>query len=130
MKHLIVSLTIGACLLLPSAGVVFAGKMESPHGSTGPLALPGGKGAAPNGQPGTGGGGASCGTLSGGMAGGPPGQLVPGGNGSMSPFALDISGVSKNYAGSTTNIVNPGNSASNFHANSQYDVACFHHQVP
>jgi hypothetical protein len=32
---------------------------------------------------------------------------------------LDILGMSKNYAGSA------GNSGSNAHANSQYDVACF-----
>jgi hypothetical protein len=31
-KHLIVSLTIGACLLLPSAGVVFAGQPGSGAG--------------------------------------------------------------------------------------------------
>ena len=116
MKHLIASLTIGACLLVSSAGMVFA---ESPHGSTGPH--PGGNTGAPNGQPGTGGGGASCGTLTGGA---PPGQLGGGGS-SNSPFALDAMGLSKNYAGSTTTFANPGNSASNTHANSQYDVACF-----
>ena len=49
MKHVVASLTIGACLLLSSAGVVFA---ANPHG--GPA-----KGA---GQLGTGGtGAASCG---------------------------------------------------------------------
>ncbi len=118
MKHLIVSLTIGACLLLPSAGVVFA---ENPHGAVAGLGVTKGQpGTQPGGLP----GGASCGTLSGGTAGGPPGQLVPGGNGSMSPFALDIMVMQKNYAGTPTN---PGNSASNAHANSQYDVACFQH---
>ena len=116
MKHPIASLTIGACLLLSSAGLVFA--VESPHGSTGPHPA-----GAPNGQPGTGGGGASCGTLGNGA---PAGQLG-GGLSSMSPFALDAAGLSKNYAGSTTPLVNPGNSSSNLHANSQYDVACFHH---
>ena len=121
MKHVVASLTIGACLLLSSAGLVFA--VESPHGSTGPHPA-----GAPNGQPGTGGGVASCGTLGtpAGTSGAPPGQLG-GGLSSMSPFALDAAGLSKNYAGSTTPLVNPGNSSSNLHANSQYDVACFHH---
>ena len=119
MKHLIVSLTIGACLLLPSAGVVFA--VDPPHGSLGPH--PGGNAGMPNGQPGTQPAGtpqtgASCGNLTGSA---PPGQL--GSSSSMnSPFALDAMGMSKNYAGSATNL---GNSASNAHANSQYDVACF-----
>jgi hypothetical protein len=121
MKHLLVSLTIGACLLLPSAGVVFA---MDPHKGTGGL-------TAQKGQPGTGGAGASCGTLGtpAGTSGAPPGQLG-GGLSSMSPFALDVVGLSKNYAGSTTPLANPGNSASNLHANSQYDVACFQHQAP
>ena len=116
MKHLIVSLTIGACLLLPSAGVVFA--VDPPHGSLGPH--PGGNAGLPNGQPGTQPAGtpqtgASCGNLTGSA---PPGQL--GSSSSMnSPFALDAMGLSKNYAGSA------GNSGSNAHANSQYDVACF-----
>ena len=120
MKHLIVSLTIGACLLLPSAGVVFA---ADPHGMA-PLSPKG----QPGTQPGGASGGASCGTLGtpAGTSGAPPGQLG-GGLSSMSPFALDAAGLSKNYAGSTTPLVNPGNSSSNLHANSQYDVACFHH---
>ena len=118
MKHLTTSLIIGACLLVSSAGVVFA---ENPHGVNGVT-----KGQ-PGTQPGGALGGASCGTLSGGTAGGPPGQLGAGGLSSMSPFALDVVGLQKNYAGTPTN---PGNSASNAHANSQYDVACFQHRVP
>src|SRR6516162_11046597 len=118
MKHLIVSLTIGACLLLPSAGVVFA--VEPPHGSLGPH--PGGNAGLPNGQPGTQPAGtpqtgASCGTLTGGA---PPGQV--GSSSSMnSPFALDAMGQSKAYAGGGA-----GNPLANSspHANSQYDVAC------
>ena len=110
MKHLIVSLTIGACLLLPSAGVVFA---ENPHGAAATLGVTKGQ---PGTQPGGASGGASCGTLTGGA---PPGQLGVGGLSSNSPFALDAMGLSKNYAGSA------GNSGSNAHANSQYDVACF-----
>jgi hypothetical protein len=127
MKHVIAFAAISACLLVLSGGVVFA--VESPHGSTGPH--PGGNAGAPNGQPGTGGGGASCGTLTGGA---PPGQTGAGGLSSMSPFALDAVGLSKNYAGSTTPLANPGNinSAASPHANSQYDVACFqpHIQLP
>ena len=118
MKHLIVSLTIGACLLLPSAGVVFA---ADPHGMAPPLSPKG----QPGTQPGGASGGASCGTLTGGA---PPGQLGAGGLSSMSPFALDaaVPQIQKNYAGTSTN---PGNSADNAHANSQYDVACFQHMT-
>ena len=117
MKHVAASLTIGACLLLSSAGVVFA---ENPHGAASGLGVTKGQpGTQPSGAP----GGASCGTLTGGA---PPGQLG-GGLSSNSPFALDAIGMQKNYAGTPTN---PGNSASNAHANSQYDVACFQHQAP
>jgi hypothetical protein len=117
MKHVVASLIIGTCLLLPSAGVVFA--VDPPHGSLGPH--PGGNAGLPNGQPGTQPAGtpqtgAACGTATGGTP--PPGQaLGGGGNGSSSPFPLGL-GSSKVYAGSA------GNSGSG-HANSQYDVACF-----
>jgi len=125
MKHVVASLTIGACLLVSSAGVVFATDPHPPGG----VGHTGGAGGIPgvtNGQPGTQPsplpGGASCGTLTGGA---PRGQLG-GGLSSMSPFALDaaVPQIQKNYAGTPTN---PGNSASNAHANSQYDVACFQH---
>jgi hypothetical protein len=115
MKHVVASLTIGACLLLSSAGVAFA---ENPHGAA-PLSPKGQPGTQPGGAP----GGAGCGNLTGGA---PPGQLG-GGLSSNSPFALDAIGMQKNYAGTSTN---PGNSASNAHANSQYDVACFQHPPP
>jgi hypothetical protein len=117
MKRLTTSLIIGACLLLPSAGAVFA---ENPHGAAAGLGVTKGQpGTQPSGAP----GGASCGTLTGGA---PPGQLGAGGLSSNSPFALDAVGLQKNYAGTPTN---PGNSASNAHANSQYDVACFQHST-
>jgi len=117
MKYVAASLTIGACLLLSSAGVVLA---ENPHGAAAELGVTKGQpGTQPSGAP----GGASCGTLTGGA---PPGQLG-GGLSSNSPFALDAIGMQKNYAGTPTN---PGNSTSNAHANSQYDVACFQHQPP
>jgi hypothetical protein len=50
-KHLIVSLTIGACLLVPSAGITLAGQPGTNAGvncgtSTGPN-IPGGAGMAP-----------------------------------------------------------------------------------
>src|SRR5262245_5514491 len=89
MKHVIASLTIGACLLLPSAGVVFAADIHG--GPVGPH--PGGIGQVPgatNGQPGTGGAGASCGAAG---ATPPPGQAH---NSSVdSPF----NATSKVYAG-------------------------------
>jgi hypothetical protein len=109
MKHVTTSLIIGACLLLPSAGVVFA---ENPHGAAAGLGVTKGQ---PGTQPGGASGGASCGTLTGGA---PPGQLGAGGLSSMSPFALDaaVPQIQKNYAGTPTN---PGNSANNAHANSQ-----------
>jgi hypothetical protein len=109
MKHLIVSLTIGACLLVSSAGVVFATDIHS--GPVGPH--PGGLGSATNGQPGTGGAGASCGAAG---ATPPPGQAVN--NSVNSPF----NATSKEYAGAGA-----GNPAANSsaHANSQYDVSCF-----
>jgi hypothetical protein len=115
MKHLIVSLTIGACLLLPSAGVVFA---TDPHKGAGGLSVQ-------TGRPGSGGAGANCGTLSGGTTGGPPGQLAGGAfsNGSNSPFALDILGMNKAYAGANKSAGAGGSPAS------QYDVACFQFQV-
>jgi hypothetical protein len=113
MKHLTTSLIVGACLLVSSAGVVFA---ANPHGVNGVT-----KGQ-PGTQPGGASGGASCGTLTGGA---PPGQLG-GGLSSMSPFALDAVGLQKNYAGTPTN---PGNSTKNANANSQYDVACFQHST-
>ena len=127
MKHVVASLTIGACLLVSSAGVVFATDPHPPGG----VGHTGGAGGIPgvtNGQPGTQPsplpGGASCGTLTGGA---PRGQLA-GGLSSMSPFALDaaVPQIQKNYAGTSTN---PGNSADNAHANSQYDVACFQHMT-
>jgi hypothetical protein len=118
MKHVVASLTIGACLLLCSAGVVFA---ENPHGAAAGLGVTKGQPGTQPGRP-SAPGGAGCGDLSGGA---PPGQLA-GGLSSNSPFALDAMGMQKNYAGTSTN---PGNSISNPKANSQYDVACFQHPI-
>jgi hypothetical protein len=114
MKHVVASLTIGACLLLSSAGDVFAG---NPHpvspsvgggqlGTVGSALLPGNGGTA------------AC--AGGGGAGSPPGQLVTGAETptSNSPFV-----TSKTYAGA--GVGNPDNS----HANSQYDNACLRQQM-
>ena len=110
MKHLVASLTIGACLLVSSAGVVFAANAHNAPG------------AAP-GRNGTNGSGvASCGaagTTPGSIQAGPPGQAHN--NSVNSPF-----NSVKVYAGSGA-----GNSdtAGGLPA-SQYDNACFQHQVP
>jgi hypothetical protein len=114
MKYLISSVTIGACMLLFSAGDVFA---HSPP--------------VPTGQQGTGGTGvASCG----GSQPSPSGQAnnttnspFPGGandvvnkTGSVSKYAG--AGTQGNYGAGTTMTTNTA-------ANSQYDVACLQ-QVP
>ena len=116
MKHVVASLIIGACLLLPSAGVVFA---TDPHGVNG--VTTGRPGTQPPGSPPSQ-TGASCGVL--GTMGAPPGQLG-GGAGSNSGFALDLPNAppgGKNYAGSAGNSPNAGGAPA-----SQYDVACFQH---
>jgi hypothetical protein len=120
MKHVAASLTIGACLLLSSAGVVFA---ANPHG--GPA-----KGA---GQLGTGGtGAAACGpsTTGGPTQPSPPGQV--GNLNTNSPFPTSAAGPNSppNYAGAGTGNYGAGTTGvPNPHANSQYDNACFQ-QMP
>ena len=115
MKHVAASLTIGACLLLSSAGVVFA---ANPHG--GPA-----QGA---GQLGTGGtGAASCG----GTQASPPGQVDN--LNTNSPFPTSAAGPNSppNYAGAGTGNYGAGTTGvANPHANSQYDNACLRHQMP
>jgi hypothetical protein len=114
-KHLIVSLTIGASLLLPSAGVVFAGQ-----------------GGTNTGQPGSG-AGVHCGTATAGFVTAPGPNAVPATNSSaFNPTATGPNGQpvgGSRYAGNTLS----GNIA---HTNSaaalnggQYDVACLN-QVP
>ena len=125
MKHLIVSLTISACMLLPSAGVVFA---DNPHppGTTGQLGTGSTTGIA------------SCG----GSQTSPPGQVsnlttnspFPAGSG-MPPTPNPGSAVSK-YAGAGSGNYGAGKEipgvtpTPNPHANSQYDNACLRQQVP
>ena len=111
MKHVLASLTVGACLLLLSASVVFA---ENPHmGSS-------------KGQPGTT-AGVNCGTTS-------AGTLATPGNAALSPGAPfnepAPAGTSPTggkagqvYAGSATSpTMTNGQASSN--AVSQYDIAC------
>jgi hypothetical protein len=116
MKHLTTSLIVGACLLVSSAGVVFA---TDPHKLTG---------AAPTGQTGTTGQGtgqmpgvASCGgsVTVGGITftESPPNGTV--GSNPNSPFF-----GGKTYAGAGVG------SPTNTHANSQYDNACLQTTVP
>jgi hypothetical protein len=110
MKHAIASLTLGVCLLLPSAGVLLA---ANPHTST--LF----KGTGPGGQPGTT-NGITCNDT---VGPGPGGSA----NGNGSPFNP---AVTPPYAGNPGNPTNSSNGAvpsvpSNPAAVSQYDVACF-----
>ena len=120
MKYLISSVTIGACLLLSSAGDVFA---QNPHpsGATGQLGTFGG-------MPGF----ASCG----GTQTSPLGQVgntttkSPFPAGTANPPVVNPGSSAGTYAGAgpgnygagTTGMPNP-------HANSQYDNACLR-QVP
>jgi hypothetical protein len=109
MKHLTTSLIIGACLLLSSAGVVFA---------TDPHVAPSANGS---GQPGTNGVGMSCGGMgtNGTAVTPPPGQAI---NSSInSPFKA----TSKKYAGAGAGNSGANSTGPTGHANSQYDVACF-----
>lgn len=101
MKHVVASLTIGACLLLPPAGVVFA---ADPHDVT----------LAP-GQPGTASAGAAiqCANFA----------ATPGAAGSNpnSPFGNS----NKAYAGAGAG----KSGTASAHAASEYDVACYQQSV-
>ena len=118
MKHLIVSLTIGACLLLSSAGDVFA---QNPHppGTTGQLGTGSTTGIA------------SCG----GSQTSPPGQTTN--TTTHSPFPASGGAVGSSagtYAGSPTGPGNygagtTGTANTNTAANSQYDLACLQQQM-
>jgi hypothetical protein len=116
MKHLITSVTIGACLLLSSAGVVFAAQIGNPHG---------GAVAGAGGQLGTG--------SSTGVAGCGPGQPSPSGqalNTTNSPFpagnppAPNPTGAVSKYAGAGDGSYG-ANSPAAPNVNSQYDNACY-----
>jgi hypothetical protein len=131
MKYLISSVTIGACLLLSSAGDVFAqATINNPHG--GP--------AMGKGQLGTGGTGvAGCGgTAAVAKQPSPLGQM--GNLNTHSPFPTSPSGTNpgsaaSKYAGMGNGEyganITPSNpsGAPNTHANSQYDNACLRQQL-
>jgi hypothetical protein len=123
MKYLISSVTIGACLLLSSAGDVFA-QVGNPHppGTTGQLGTTGPGGSTASGT-------ANCATQP-----SPPGQATntktnssafPALNGAVGSSAGTYAGAgSGNYGAGTGTTPNPA-------ANSQYDVACLRaSQVP
>jgi hypothetical protein len=113
MRHAIASLTVGAVLLLPAAGVVFATDLHNLVPS--PNHNPGAATAAP-GQTGSN-VLASCGATDFFSIG--AGAKLNGGIGS--PFNPD---ATKTYAG------NPGNPATNPKAVSQYDNACAQAAMP
>ena len=102
MKHAIASLAIGACMLLPSAGMALA---ANPHTFT-----------MTKGQPGTT-NGITCNQT---VGPGPGGSA----NGNGSPFNP---AVTPPYAGNPGNPTGPGGAVTtaNPAAVSQYDVACF-----
>ena len=130
MKHVVASLTIGACLLLSSAGVAFAVNAHNattvaPNPATGATGITNGTGGS---------GVAGCmngGTAPGTIQGSPPGQANNPSNNSPFPTTLNPS-PTPNYAGATASPANSGpkNPNSNAHPNSQYDNACFQHQMP
>ena len=106
MKHVTASLTIGACLLLSSAGMVLA---ADPHNALNP-----------KGQPGTASmNGVSCSGF----------PTVPGGSGGAnthSPFGMNP----PSYAGNPGNpTAQPGGVGNPAHSVSEYDVACFQQTV-
>ena len=121
-KHLIVSLTIGACLLVPSAGVVFAGPLGTDTG-----------------QPGSGSdavlGGVHCGTASTGGVLSPGNSTAPANNASafngsatnVGPNGQPVGG--SRYAGTplSSNTKAQGAAALN---GGQYDVACVNATPP
>ena len=114
MKYLLTSVTIGACLLLSSAGVVFAGQQGT--GGTGVAGCGSGTTANPITQP------------------SPLGQQ--GNTHTKSPFPTSPAGTnSGSAAGKYAGMGPNGNygagtgTTPNTHANSQYDNACLH-QVP
>ena len=107
MKHAVASLTIGACLLLSSAGDVFAANPHPP-GTSGQL---GTTGQGTSQTPGV----ASCG----GSQPSPPGQVDNLNTNSPFPTVGGSPNSPPNYAGTSGSQSNP-------HANSQYDNACLH----
>jgi hypothetical protein len=113
MKYVIAVLTVGACLLLPSAGVVFA---ADPHPST----------TTGTGQPGTNNGISCGGTIGTGPLTGTviTGAPAGGTQGNVSPFNTFDPTRAPVYAGNSGNGgFDKGVGSPN--SISQYDVACF-----
>ena len=109
MKHLIVSLTIGACLLLPSAGMTLAGQT----GTKAPATK----------QPGTN-AGVNCNPMTGPIPSGLTGGAA---TAQGSPFNTSTGGAGAVYANAFNGSGSSQNS-NNLSATSQYDIACA--QVP
>ena len=94
MKHLVVSLTIGACLLVPSAGMTLAG------------------------QPGTN-AGQNCNLTTGPVPGG-----LTGGAATTSQSPFNASGKSGTVYANAFNNGGSSLNSHNLSATSQYDIAC------
>jgi hypothetical protein len=111
MKRPLASLTISACLLLPSAGVVLA---ANPHNVTGTT-----------GQPGTNNGITCNTTTTGGLmiGGGPGGSSTGNGSAFNTGTSTTPPFLPTPYAGNTGNPTAGGVGSAN--AIAQYDVACF-----
>jgi hypothetical protein len=115
MKHLLASLTIGACLLLPSAGVVLGAGKTTQTPTTG----------QPGAAKGVGCGVSPGATMTPGNAAGSPGSPF---NEPNSQFPGSPGGTGgQNYAGNGPNSVAHANSTA---AVSQYDVACLNVTPP
>jgi hypothetical protein len=117
MKHVLAPLTVAACLLLPSAGVVLA---ANPHTVTGT-----------SGQPGTNNGITCNSTTAGGVVigGGPGGSAAGNGSAFNTGTSTTPPFLPTPYAGNPGNPTNPmapgGGVGNPAHAVAQYDVACF-----
>jgi hypothetical protein len=117
MKHVLASLTVAVCLLLPSAGVVLA---ANPHTVT-----------KTTGQPGTNNGITCNSTTTGGVVigGGPGGSTSGNGSAFNTGTSTTPPFLPTPYAGNPGNPTNPtapgGGVGNPAHAVAQYDVACF-----
>jgi len=106
MKRVMASLTITACLLLPSAGVVLGADPHSPSNPTGPA----------KGQPTQ-----SCGSKT--------APATPGNAASSPGSAFNPGGVAPSVYAGVPGTPSAANGSSN--AVAQYDVACFQNsQIP
>jgi hypothetical protein len=121
MKYLISSVTIGACLLLSSAGDVFAGQQGT--GGTGVAGCGGTPGVGPAVQPSPQGQIGNTTTHS-------PFPTNGGITGTTNPPTTNPDSAASKYAGMGSGNYGAGTGTTpNTHANSQYDLACLH-QVP